>query len=239
MMTNMKRRTFVIGAASFSGVTLFSPTLAQPATKPSTNSVLLVVDVQNCFLPGGTLAVPDGNEIIPVINALGKKFENVIFTQDWHTENHASFASSHPGKNPFETIELSYGTQVLWPDHCIQGSDDARLAEGLNIPHAQLIIRKGYHSEIDSYSTFVAADGETKTGLTGYLKERGLNEVYVCGLATDFCVSWSAIDARRAGLGVSVIEDACRAIDLNGSLKAAWQAMKQEGVQRISSSEIG
>ena len=228
----------MIGLGGVAATTLLPSTKIWASITPSPTSVLLVVDVQNCFLPGGTLAVPDGNEIIPLINSLGEKFQNVIFTQDWHTENHASFASSHPGKEPFETIELAYGTQVLWPDHCVQGSDDALLAGGLNIPHAQLIIRKGYHNEIDSYSTFVAADGETKTGLTGYMRERGLQEVYVCGLATDFCVGWSAIDARRAGMDVWVIEDACRAIDLNGSLKASWKPMKQEGVLRISSGDI-
>ena len=228
----------MIGLGGLAATTLLPSTRIWASITPSPTSVLLVVDVQNCFLPGGTLAVPDGNKIIPIINSLGEKFQNVIFTQDWHTENHASFASSHPGKEPFETIELSYGTQVLWPDHCVQGSDDALLADGLNIPHAQLIIRKGYHNEIDSYSTFLAADGETKTGLTGYMRERGLQEVYVCGLATDFCVGWSAIDARRAGMDVWVIEDACRAIDLNGSLEAAWNSMEQEGVLRISSSDI-
>jgi len=202
------------------------------------DAVLLVIDVQNCFLPGGTLAVNRGNEIIPVINQLGKKFSNVVFTQDWHTEGHTSFASSHEGKMPYETIRLPYGEQVLWPDHCVQGSDDAKLAAGLDIPHAQLIIRKGYHNEIDSYSAFMAADKETKTGLTGYLVERGLTDVYVCGLATDFCVSWSAIDARSANLRVSVIEDACRGIDLNGSVDAAWKSMASAGVLRIQSGDI-
>ena len=238
MNTDVNRRKFISGAISLASLMYLPSKRALSDLQPSANSVLLVVDVQNCFLPGGTLGVPNGGDIIPVINSLGKKFENVIFTQDWHTENHASFASSHPGKNPFETIELHYGTQVLWPDHCVQGSKDAELAAALDIPHAQLIIRKGYHNEIDSYSTFVAADRETKTGLTGYLKERGLRDVYVCVLATDFCVSWSAIDARRAGLDVWVIEDACRAIDLNGSLDAAWKAMKKEGVKRIFSREI-
>ena len=234
----MRRRDVILGVGAVATYPLFLAKELWAKLTPSETSVLLVVDVQNCFLPGGTLAVPNGDEIIPVINSLGEKFQNVIFTQDWHTKNHASFASNHPGKNPFETIELSYGTQVLWPDHCVQGTEDARLSEGLNIPHAQLIIRKGYHTEIDSYSTFVAADGKTKTGLTGYMKERGLQKVYVCGLATDFCVSWSAIDARRAGMDVWVIEDACRAIDLNGSLNGAWKAMEREGVQRISSADI-
>ena len=208
------------------------------SVKLGKDAVLLVIDVQNCFLPGGTLAVEGGNEIIPVINQLGKKFSNVVFTQDWHTEGHTSFASSHEGKMPYETITLPYGEQVLWPDHCVQGSDDAKLASGLDIPHAQLIIRKGYHNEIDSYSTFVAADKKTRTGLTGYLVERGLTDVFVCGLATDFCVSWSAIDARSAKLRVSVIEDACRGIDLNGSVDAAWESMAGAGVHRIQSGDI-
>ena len=228
-----------LGAAAMVGVAAkFAPASAQTTIQPGANAVLLVIDVQNCFLPGGTLAVKGGDEIIPVINALGQKFANVVFTQDWHTPNHASFASSHPGKKPFETIELSYGTQVLWPDHCIQGSDDAKLSSGLDIPHAQLIIRKGYHHEVDSYSTFVAADKKTKTGLTGYLLERGLREIYVCGLATDFCVSWSAIDARAAELEVSVIEDAVRGIDLNGSVAAAWKSMAAAGVRRVKSADI-
>ena len=235
IISQISRRQFIYGLASLS---LFTPRLALGAVMPTAKSVLLVVDVQNCFLPGGTLPVNGGHEIIPLINKLGDKFENVVLTQDWHTPNHASFASSHTGKNSFETVELSYGTQVLWPDHCVQGSDDAKLAATLHIPHAQLIIRKGYHNEVDSYSTFIAADKKTKTGLTGYLQERGLTDIYVCGLATDFCVSWSAIDARSAGLQVSVIEDACRGIDLNGSLAAAWRAMEEVGIRRITSSEI-
>ncbi len=228
-----------LGAASIVGAaTKFSVALAKGAITPGQNAVMLVIDVQNCFLPGGTLAVKGGDEIIPIINELGKKFANVVMTQDWHTPQHTSFASSHPGKKPFETIELSYGTQVLWPDHCVQGSEDAMLSAGLDIPHAQLIIRKGYHNEVDSYSTFVAADKKTKTGLTGYLLERGLTDVYVCGLATDFCVSWSAVDARASSLSVSVIEDACRGIDLNGSVAAAWGAMASVGVKRIQSADI-
>jgi len=237
-LAQVNRRRFLSGLGSTGCLTLLTPSVAFSAVMPTANAVLLVVDVQNCFLPDGTLPVSGGNEIIPIINALGNKFKNVIFTQDWHTPNHASFASSHSGKKPFETIQLSYGNQVLWPDHCVQGSDDAKLAASLHIPHAQLIIRKGYHNEIDSYSTFIAADKKTRTGLTGYLQERELTEVYVCGLATDFCVSWSAIDARRAGLDVWVIEDACRGIDLNGSLDAAWQSMAEAGVKRIHSSHI-
>tara|TARA_Y100000814_G_scaffold59153_1_gene36670 strand:+ start:904 stop:1611 length:708 start_codon:yes stop_codon:yes gene_type:complete len=234
----MRRRDVILGLGAVAAYPLLSARELWAKLTPSETSVLLVVDVQNCFLPGGTLAVPNGDEIIPVINSLGEKFQNVIFTQDWHTQDQVSFASNHPGKEPFETVELSYGTQVLWPDHCVQDTHDARLASGLNIPHAQLIIRKGYHSEIDSYSAFVAADRKTKTGLTGYMRERGLQEVYVCGLATDFCVNWSAMDARQAGMDVWVIEDACRAIDLNGSLDSAWKDMEREGVQRISSADI-
>jgi nicotinamidase/pyrazinamidase len=234
------RRFFLkAGVGMASALSGFASLASHAASvKVGKDAVLLVIDVQNCFLPGGTLAVVGGNEIIPVINQLGKKFSNVVFTQDWHTAGHTSFASSHEGKMPYETITLPYGEQVLWPDHCVQGSDDAKLAAGLDIPHAQLIIRKGYHNEIDSYSTFMAADKKTKTGLTGYLVERGLTDVYVCGLATDFCVSWSAIDARSALLRVSVIEDACRGIDLNGSVDAAWQSMASAGVHRIQSGDI-
>ena len=239
LSAGMDRRRFLqcAGAAALA-LPLGARALAAIATTPGADAVLLVIDVQNCFLPGGTLAVNDGDQIIPVINALGQKFQNVVFTQDWHTPGHASFASSHAGKSAFETIEMPYGTQVLWPDHCVQGTEDAQLSDGLDIPHAQLIIRKGYHNEVDSYSTFMEADGTTKTGLTGYLQERGLSKVYVCGLATDFCVSWSAQDAASADLTVSVIEDACRGIDLDGSVEAAWKAMAEAGVARIQSTDI-
>ena len=236
---SMGRRRFLqcAGAAAMT-LPLGARALAATKMTPGADAVLLVIDVQNCFLPGGTLAVNDGDQIIPVINALGQKFQNVVFTQDWHTPEHASFASSHAGKSAFETIEMPYGTQVLWPDHCVQGTEDAQLSDGLDIAHAQLIIRKGYHNEVDSYSTFMEADGTTKTGLTGYLQERGLSKVYVCGLATDFCVSWSAQDAASAGLTVSVIEDACRGIDLDGSVDAAWKAMAEAGVARVQSADI-
>jgi nicotinamidase/pyrazinamidase len=161
-----------------------------------------------------------------------------VLTQDWHTADHISFASQHPGKKPFETVELPYGTQVLWPDHCVQGTEGAALVKGLDIPHAELVIRKGYRREVDSYSAFMEADKKTPTGLGGYLKERGLKRVYFAGLATDFCVAWSAMDARRLGFEALVIEDACRAIDNQGSLAKAWTAMKLAGVKRIQSSEI-
>ncbi len=193
---------------------------------------LVVVDVQNDFIPGGALAVPNGDEVVPLINRLATRFENVVLTQDWHPRGHASFASSHAGKKPFETIELAYGTQVLWPDHCVQGTAGAAFHAELDAAKAQLILRKGHHRDIDSYSAFLEADRKTTTGLAGYLRERGLRELFVCGLATDFCVAWTALDARAAGFGVTVIEDACRAIDLEGSLARAWSDMAAAGVKR-------
>lgn len=196
---------------------------------------LIIVDVQNDFCPGGSLAVADGDAVVPVINRLASRFSNVILTQDWHPAGHASFASSHPGKGPFETTEMPYGTQVLWPDHCVQGSSGAALHEDLDVPHAQLIIRKGYHAGVDSYSAFREADRTTQTGLAGYLRERGISDVFVVGLATDYCVGWTAIDARSAGFNATVIEDACRGIDLGGSMAKAWADMSAAGVHRISS----
>lgn len=202
------------------------------------NTALIVVDVQNGFCPNGNLAVPSGDEVVPIINHLAKHFQNIVLTQDWHPADHISFAENHVGKQPFDTIELDYGTQVLWPTHCVQSSQDAELHPDLNIPSAQLIIRKGYHQHIDSYSAFLEADQQTSTGLAGYLQARGIDTVYVVGLATDFCVAWTAMDAAKLGFDSYVIEDACRAIDLNGSLENAWQAMRNVGVQRISSQDI-
>jgi nicotinamidase/pyrazinamidase len=199
---------------------------------------LIIVDVQNCFLSGGTLPVAHGEEVVPVINRIAPSFQNVILTQDWHTAGHASFASSHPGRKPFETIALSYGDQVLWPDHCVQGTPDAALDADLHVPQAQLILRKGYHRAIDSYSAFNEADRRTPTGLEAYLKQRGIKRVFVTGLATDFCVAWTALDARAAAFDCYVIEDACRAIDLKGSLAAAWKKMESNGVKRIQSADI-
>jgi nicotinamidase/pyrazinamidase len=199
---------------------------------------LVVVDVQNDFIPGGALAVPKGDEVVPLVNRLAARFENVVLTQDWHPRGHASFASVHPGKKPFETIKLSYGTQVLWPDHCVQGTRGAAFHPDLDVTKAQLVLRKGHHSGIDSYSAFLEADRKTTTGLAGYLKERGLKTLYVCGLATDFCVAWTALDARAAGFDVTVIEDACRAIDLEGSLARAWSDMSAAGVRRIGSAGL-
>ena len=206
--------------------------------RPDARDVLLVIDVQNGFVPGGALAVSGGDEIVPLVNRLARAFEHVVLTQDWHTPGHVSFASSHPGKKPFETITLPYGTQVLWPDHCVQGSADAELHPALDIPHAELIIRKGYRRVLDSYSAFMEADGRTPTGLTGYLRERGLQRTFLVGLATDFCVAWSALDARKAGFAATVIEDATRGIDTGGSLAKAWNDMTAAGVGRAQSSMI-
>jgi len=232
------RRQFLLGTAS-AMVMSGSPAIVRAqSVKPGDGDVLVITDVQNCFLPGGTLPVPEGDKIIPVINRLGALFRNVVMTQDWHTAGHVSFASSHPGKKPFETIQLPYGTQVLWPDHCVQGTPDADVAKELRVPHAQLVIRKGYRQHVDSYSAFLEADRKTMTGLTGYLKERGLKSVYFTGLATDFCVAWSALDARRAGFDAAVIEDATRGIDAGGSLARAWSDMTSAGVKRIQSSQL-
>ena len=198
---------------------------------------LVVVDVQNDFCPGGALAVPGGHEVVPVINDLARRFESVVLTQDWHPAGHASFASSHPGKAPFETTTLAYGQQVLWPDHCIQGTRGAELHAGLAIPHAQLLVRKGWRRGIDSYSAFIEADRTTPTGLAGYLRERGITRVVCVGLATDFCVAWSALDAVRLGFAAGVVEAACRAIDTpavpGGSLAKAFADMTAAGVERL------
>jgi nicotinamidase/pyrazinamidase len=206
--------------------------------KPDANSVLIVVDVQNCFMPGGSLAVKQGDEVVPIINKLAQSFQNVVITQDWHHPRHVSFASQHPGKRPFEQIKLPYGQQVLWPDHCVQGTEGASLHKDLSIPNAQLVIRKGFRQNVDSYSAFVEADRKTSTGLAAYLKARGIRTCYVAGLATDFCVAWTALDARKAGFNATVIEDASRGIDLNGSLAKAWAEMKAAGVKRVQSTDI-
>ena len=205
---------------------------------PRDDDVLAIVDVQVGFMPGGSLPVPDGDAIVPLVNRVARAFRHVVITQDWHTVAHLSFASSHPGKHPFDTIELPYGTQVLWPDHCIQGTPDAALHADLVVPHAALVIRKGYRRDVDSYSAFLEADGKTPTGLRGYLEERGLRRVFFVGLATDFCVAWSALDARRAGFAAVVVEDATRAIDTGGSLASAWTAMNVAGVERVHASDI-
>jgi nicotinamidase/pyrazinamidase len=200
------------------------------------STALIVVDVQYDFCPGGALPVPGGDEIVPVVNELARHYENVVLTQDWHPAGHASFASSHPGKAPFQIAELAYGTQVLWPDHCVQGTRGAELHRGLVAPNAQMIVRKGYRPGIDSYSAFLEADRRTPTGLAGYLRERGITRVECVGLATDFCVAWTALDAVRLGFEASVIERACRAINTpavpGGSLAKAWADMTAAGVMR-------
>lgn len=198
------------------------------------HDILLVVDVQRDFLPGGALAVPEGHDVIAPINRLGALFGHVLLTQDWHPAGHVSFAASHAGRAPFDTVALPYGPQVLWPTHCVQGTPGAELAAGLDLPRAELVIRKGFHPDVDSYSAFTEADRRTRTGLAGYLRERGLGRVFLAGLATDFCVAWSALDARAAGFETVVVEDACRGIDNGGSLARAWQDMEQAGVQRIN-----
>ena len=204
----------------------------------SPRTALLVIDVQNDFIPGGQLAVPEGDRIVPLINRLAEQFKQVVIAQDWHPAGHASFASSHPGRQPYDVIQLPYGEQTLWPDHCIQGSHGAEFHSGLNLPHAQLIIRKGCNPDIDSYSAFLEADRVTTTGLAGYLKERGIDTVYMVGLALDFCVMFSALDARAAGFNTFVVLDACRAIDMNGSLASAIERMQVAGVGLIQSTEL-
>lgn len=201
-------------------------------------AALLIVDIQNDFLPGGALAVPRGDEVIPVINRIALHFDAVILTQDWHPPGHISFASSHPGKLPFSDTVLDYGPQVLWPDHCVQGTPGARFADRLAVPQAQAVIRKGYHQHTDSYSAFLEADRKTPTGLAGLLRERGISTVYLAGLALDFCVAWSALDAKAAGFEAIVIEDGCRAIDADGSLHAALQRMAAQGVVLTQSTDV-
>ncbi|SFD03304.1 bifunctional nicotinamidase/pyrazinamidase [Tropicimonas isoalkanivorans] len=192
---------------------------------------LIVIDVQNDFCPGGALAVPGGDEVVPAINAMMDKYEVRVFTQDWHPAGHASFASEHAGKDPFEVIDMPYGPQVLWPDHCIQGSEGAAFHPDLATDPADLIIRKGFRRQIDSYSAFFENDRETPTGLEGYLRTRGVDRVRLVGLATDFCVLYSAVDAAKLGFSVSVDLAACRAIDLDGSLAAALESMREAGVK--------
>ena len=196
---------------------------------------LLVTDVQNDFCPGGALAIPDGDRVVPVINRLTELFEVVLHTQDWHPAGHHSFASSHKGKKPFDVAELDYGEQVLWPDHCVQGTDGAAFHPELEINRSQLVLRKGFRKEIDSYSAFFENDHKTVTGLTGYLRNRGVKTLYVTGLAADFCVKWTVLDAMKEGFHVNVVEDAVRGIDLDGSLAQAWNEMLGAGARKISS----
>lgn len=202
------------------------------------SDVLLVVDIQNDFCPGGALPVSHGDEVIPVVNALMRRFSHVVLTQDWHPPGHVSFASSYTGKAPYDVIELSYGPQVLWPDHCVPGTEGARFHAELDTTRAQAVVRKGYHPGVDSYSAFVENDQRTPTGLLGYFHERGLRRVFLTGLAEDYCVHWSALDGRKNGLEVVVIEDGTRAIDLEGSLAKARAAMAAAGVERCRAEDI-
>ncbi len=202
------------------------------------SDVLVVVDVQNDFCPGGNLAVPGGDEVVPVINALARRFRHVVLTQDWHPAGHQSFASSHTGRRPYETIKVAYGPQVLWPDHCIQGTRGAAFRDDLDIPHAALVIRKGFRREIDSYSAFFENDHVTPTGLGGYLRERGLQRLFVAGLALDFCVRYSAEDAKRQGFDVAVIDDACRGIDVGGSVAATRKSFASLAVTGVQSGDL-
>jgi len=205
---------------------------------PTADDALIVIDVQNDFCPGGALAVPKGDEIVPLVNRLIGQFAHVVLTQDWHPRGHSSFATTHKGQ-PFTSIKLGYGDQTLWPDHCVQGTGGAEFHRDLTVRDSELVLRKGFRKEIDSYSAFYENDRATKTGLNGYLRDRGLKRLFMCGLATDFCVAWSALDGRREGFPVVVIEDACRAIDLNGSLAAAKAEMIKAGIILARSDLIG
>ena len=210
-----------------------------PAFTIGDESVLLVVDVQNDFCPEGALAVKGGDEVVPVINRLAQRFAHAILTQDWHPRGHGSFASAHPGRRPFDTIRMPYGEQTLWPDHCVQGTRGAEFHRGLEVPNCELILRKGFRPGIDSYSAFFENDRRTSTGLAGYLRERGLKRLFVAGLATDYCVHYSVIDARREGFETTLVEDACRAIDLEGSLAQARRNMREAGVEVVTAADLG
>lgn len=203
------------------------------------HDVLLVTDIQNDFCSGGALAVPGGEEIVPLVNSLARRFDHAILTQDWHPPGHLSFASSHPGRAPFETVALPYGPQELWPDHCVQGTPGAAFHAGLDIPHTELVLRKGYHRAIDSYSAFRENDRRTRTGLAGYLRERGLSRLFIVGLAFDFCVRFTAEDAAAEGFDVVVIEDACRSIDLKGSAAETRARLEALHIPNVNSALIG
>ena len=207
--------------------------MTDPLAVHPERDLLLVIDVQNDFCPGGALAVPDGDAVVPAIAALMPRFAHVAFTQDWHPPGHRSFASAHPGRAPYETVRLPYGDQTLWPDHCVQGTRGAALHDGLDDRRAELIVRKGFRPEVDSYSAFFENDRVTPTGLAGCLRERGFRRIVLCGLATDFCVAYSALDARREGFEAAVLLGACRAIDHGGSLAAAIGRMREAGVVLI------
>jgi nicotinamidase/pyrazinamidase len=213
------------------------PIITEPII-PGEQDALVVVDVQNDFCPGGRLAVADGDAVVPVVNRLAQRFRHVLLTQDWHPAGHSSFASSHPGRAPFETAAMPYGAQILWPDHCVQGTEGAAFHPGLDIPHAELVLRKGLRAAIDSYSAFTENDRATPTGLASYLRERSITRIFLAGLAFDFCVLYSAEDGVAAGFTVLVIEDACRAIDVEGSAAAARERLAKAGAALIRSDAI-
>lgn len=209
-----------------------------PEIRPTQSDCLVVIDLQNDFLPGGALAVPDGDAVVPVIDTLLDRFTHVVASQDWHPAGHFSFASACSGAAAYDTITAPYGSQTVWPDHCVQGTAGSEFHSGFRLERAELIIRKGYRADIDSYSAFYENDRVTPTGLAGYLRERGFERLFFCGLATDFCVRWSVEDALKEGFDAVLIEDACRAIDLDGSLNAALTAMEDAGATRLTSSQI-
>lgn len=241
-MSTTTRRNFMIaaGAAAVSAALPLAglrQALAGDAIKVGPTDALLVIDVQNCFIPGGTLPVPKGEEVVSIINDMAAKFSCVVMTQDWHPAGHISFASTH-GKEPFSVIEMPYGPQVMWPDHCVQGTDDAKLHADLDLTKANMILRKGFNPKVDGYSAFYDNDKKSTTGLAAYFKARGIKRVFVCGLATDFCVMWSSVDARKDGFQVVVLEDASRGIDVRGSMAAAWKDMDKAGVKRANSTDL-
>lgn len=205
----------------------------------SDRDILLIVDIQNDFCPGGSLAVPRGDEVVPLLNRLASRFKHVVLTQDWHPRGHHSFASTYPGKTSYDTVELAYGAQLLWPDHCVQGTPGAEFRKDLEVPHAELVLRKGHHRQIDSYSAFVENDRKTATGLAGYLRERGFNRVFLAGLAFDFCVRYSAEDANREGFKVTVVEDACRGIDLAGSVAQTLRCLADLQIRLVTAEMVG
>ena len=214
------------------------PTANIDIGKIGEHDVLIVIDVQNDFCPGGALAVAEGDAVIAPIHRVASLFQHVILTQDWHPAHHASFASSHPGKQPYQQIDMSYGAQTLWPDHCVRSSEGAKFHADLKLPQAELILRKGYHSDIDSYSAFFENDRSTPTGLAGYLEERNLTRIFLAGLAYDYCVGYSALDARRLGLPAFILRDACRAIGLNGSVAKIESEFARAGVSVVDSSAL-
>ncbi|MGH6914062.1 MAG: bifunctional nicotinamidase/pyrazinamidase [Geminicoccales bacterium] len=212
--------------------------MANQGISPGPRDALLVVDVQNDFCPGGALAVTDGDAVIPLVNRIAERFAHVLMTQDWHTPGHSSFASAHPGRAPYDTVDMPYGPQTLWPDHCVQNTPGAAFHEGLHLPRAELVVRKGFRREIDSYSAFFENDQQTPTGLAGYLRERGFTRVFICGLAFDFCVRYSAEDARKSGFDAVVVGDACRAVGLPGTEAATRQSFKDLGIPAIESAAL-